>query len=183
MRLYSRTKERLYLNASERRQFAHVARTKRASKQMLCLFLLYTGSRVSEALHIVPRDLQCAECVVSINSLKKRTQTHLREVPIPHWFARELQQWTAVLPPSQRLWSIDRATAWRWVKEVMHEANIHGAHASPKGLRHSFGVHAVSNTVPLSLVQKWMGHADMNTTAIYTQVLGPEEQQLAAKMW
>ena len=65
----------------------------------------------------------------------------------------------------------------------MHEANIHGKQATPKGLRHSFGINAVMHSIPLNVVQKWMGHADMRTTAIYAQVQGPEERQLAERMW
>ncbi|WP_296583951.1 tyrosine-type recombinase/integrase [Xanthobacter sp.] len=55
--------------------------------------------------------------------------------------------------------------------------------ASPKGLRHAFGVHAVRSGVPLILVQKWLGHEDIATTAIYTNVLGPEEREIAERMW
>ncbi len=37
--------------------------------------------------------------------------------------------------------------------------------------------------VPLDLVQRWLGHANIATTAIYTRVLGPEEREIAARMW
>lgn len=74
-------------------------------------------------------------------------------------------------------------TAYRRIREVMEAAGISGPHASPKGLRHSFGVHAIQSGVPLNLVQRWLGHADMKTTAIYTSVVGPEEREIAARMW
>jgi integrase/recombinase XerD len=32
-----------------------------------------------------------------------------------------------------------------------------GPHRSPKGLRHGFGVHAISSGVPLNMLGKWMG--------------------------
>jgi hypothetical protein len=41
-----------------------------------------------------------------------------------------------------------------------------GAHAAPKGLRHGFGVAAVSAGIPLNLVQKWLGRAQLSTTAL-----------------
>ena len=65
----------------------------------------------------------------------------------------------------------------------MARANIRGLQASPKGLRHGFGVHAVQSGVPLNLVQKWLGHAQLSTTAIYTNAVGPEEYAIAEKMW
>ena len=65
----------------------------------------------------------------------------------------------------------------------MAQADIVGLHASPKGLRHGFGVHAVHSGVPLNLVQKWLGHAKLSTTAIYTNAVGPEEFRIAERMW
>jgi site-specific recombinase XerD len=65
----------------------------------------------------------------------------------------------------------------------MIEAGITNLPASPKGLRHAFGVHAVFSGIPLDLIQKWLGHEDIETTAIYTNVLGAEERQVAARMW
>ena len=39
-------------------------------------------------------------------------------------------------------------TGWRAVHKVMHDARLDGPHASPKGLRHGFGVAAVSAGIP-----------------------------------
>lgn len=64
--------------------------------------------------------------------------------------------------------------------EVIEAAGIpEGPHASPKGHRHCFGVHAVSNRI----LQKWLGHAQLSTTAIYANAIGQEEQSIAARMW
>jgi integrase/recombinase XerD len=65
----------------------------------------------------------------------------------------------------------------------MQEARLDGPHASPKGLRHGFGVAAVSAGIPLNLVQKWLGHAQLTTTAIYANAVGAEEQDIARRMW
>jgi integrase len=82
-----------------------------------------------------------------------------------------------------RLWPWSRMTGWRAARAVMAEANLSGPHASPKGLRHGFGVTAVSAGIPLNLVQKWLGHAQLTTTAIYANAVGAEEQDIARKMW
>ncbi|MBS1079024.1 site-specific integrase, partial [Gluconobacter kondonii] len=42
---------------------------------------------------------------------------------------------------------------------------------------------AVSTGIPLNLVQKWLGHAQLSTTAIYANASGDEEQTIARKMW
>ncbi len=67
--------------------------------------------------------------------------------------------------------------------ETMHLAGVEGAMARPHGLRHGFGVQALMKDVPLPLLQRWMGHADLETTAIYLQVIGNEEKSgLCAKI-
>ena len=78
-----------------------------------------------------------------------------------------------------RLWPWGRATAWRRVTEVMSMAGISGPQASPKGLRHGFGVAAVQAGIPLNMVQKWLGHAQLSTTAIYADAVGAE----AVRRW
>ena len=65
----------------------------------------------------------------------------------------------------------------------MEAADLHGPHATPKGLRHGFGIQAVSAGIPLNLVQKWLGHAQLSTTAIYADAVGEEEQSIASRMW
>jgi hypothetical protein len=81
------------------------------------------------------------------------------------------------------LWPWSRTMAWRRIKEVMVAADIHGACAMPKGLRHAFGVNAFQAKVPPHLVQRLLGHASVRTTAIYGDVMGPEERSIAARMW
>lgn len=42
---------------------------------------------------------------------------------------------------------------------------------------------AVSTGIPLNLVQKWLGHAQLTTTAIYVDAVSAEEKDIARKMW
>jgi len=45
------------------------------------------------------------------------------------------------------------------------------------------GVGTLQSGVPLNLTQRWLGHARMSTTAIYANVSGAEEANLAARFW
>ena len=81
------------------------------------------------------------------------------------------------------LWTWARNTAWRHVGAVMRGAGISGPHATPKGLRHGFGVKAVTSGVPLHTLQQLLGDAHLSTTAIYADAQGPEQRQLVARMW
>ena len=82
-----------------------------------------------------------------------------------------------------RLWPWSRMTGWRAVHAVMQAAGLSGVPASPKGLRHGFGVAAVTAGIPLNLVQKWLGHAQLSTTAVYANAVGAEEKDIARRMW
>jgi site-specific recombinase XerD len=53
----------------------------------------------------------------------------------------------------------------------------------PKGLRHGYAINALNKGVQLNLVSKWMGHSAMETTAIYANAVGEEQQAIAARMW
>jgi integrase len=185
--LYSATGLRKYLTPDERRRFLAASRAAaRPDVRTLCLTLAYTGCRISEALALTPASVQAAEGIIAIRCLKKRGLMVVREVPVPPLLLAELEcvHELSSMPPMQRLWPLSRGCAWQLVKEVMQEAGIlTGPHASPKGLRHGFGLHAIRCGIPLNLVQRWLGHASMTTTAIYLQAVGTEEREIAAKMW
>ncbi len=73
--------------------------------------------------------------------------------------------------------------AHRRVSYVMQQADIIGAMTMPKGLRHGFAVASLMKGVPLPILQQWMGHASLETTAIYTQIFGAEEREFACRLW
>ena len=65
----------------------------------------------------------------------------------------------------------------------MKEAETTGPQATPKGLRHGYGIHAIQSGIQLNMAQKWMGHTSIKATAIYTNAVGREEMELAERMW
>lgn len=65
----------------------------------------------------------------------------------------------------------------------MQNAEIRGAQASAKGLRHGFGVRAAEKTRNPRLVQKWLGHTSIENTLIYMDAIGQEERKAALSLW
>ena len=65
----------------------------------------------------------------------------------------------------------------------MRDASIAGPQATPRGLRHSYGVAAVQAGVPLTTIAAVLGHADVSTTAIYATAIGAEQRELVARVW
>jgi integrase len=181
--LYTGGGRRKYLTASERERFVAAVAACSAEIGTLCLMLAWTGCRITEALNLTHADLDIEGGMVSVRSLKKRRAGIVREVPVPLAFSIAVRQVHGIGRPSDRLWPIGRTTAWRYVKAVMARAEVGATAASPKGLRHGFGVHALRSGIPLNLLQRWLGHADIATTAIYADAMGTEEREIAARMW
>jgi site-specific recombinase XerD len=69
------------------------------------------------------------------------------------------------------------------VKAVMRDAGIPENLCKPKALRHAFAVEAGQKGIPLNIVQRWLGHARIETTAIYANAIGKEERALARRIW
>lgn len=150
-----------------------------------CALLGYTGCRISEALELTGAQIDWADQAIVFRSLKKRREDHYRGVPVPEGFLARLASLDCAASARlhRRLWPWSRTTAWTRIKETMVEAEIVGRHASPKGLRHGFGVAATQRGVPLNIVQRWLGHANIEMTAIYADAIGEEERALAARLW
>ncbi len=191
--LFDRHGHRLYLNPAERKAFLEASEYARREVKVFCQVLYYTGCRVSEALELTPNRIDFTEKALRFRSLKKRDPASYREVPVPPQLLgtindvfgiREILQRKNSRKRDQPLWNWTRTHGWRVVKEVMDRAKIpDGPHKTAKGLRHGFGVAAVQAGVQLNMIQKWMGHTTMETTAIYTTALGDEERAIAARMW
>ena len=185
--LFTTEGKRKYLNLQEREDFLQSAQNYPPNVQSFCHTLAFTGCRISEALQLVPERIDHKEGMIIYRSLKKRDQKHFRGVPAsPELFnmldlAHGLKR--KRITKTKPLWSWSRVHGYRLIKQVMNDAGISGPQASPKGLRHSFGVLAVQRGIPLNLIQRWLGHADISTTAIYAEAVGAEEKALASRLW
>ena len=191
MNLYDRHGHRKYLTPAERQAFLAAAEDAQPEARTFCETLVHSGCRISEALALTANRVDLGAGVLVFESLKKRRKGVYRAVPVPPSFLdtlRSVHDLAIVHARPDRgrgvsLWDWSRATAWRRVCEVMDAAGITGIHATPKGLRHGFGIRAISAGVPLNMAQKWLGHAQLSTTAIYADATGAEERQLAERMW
>lgn len=183
--LFDPTGQRKYLNVREYECFLAEADRLPLPSRAFCYLLAETGCRISEALEVTPARIESVPNneAVTFRTLKRR-RVVFRTVPVP---LRLVQMLAPLIEkaetPEAPLWRINRTTAWRCVVEVMHRAGITGRKASPRGLRHCFGVRAVIANVPLNLLQRWMGHATPITTMIYLDFIGAEERDFAKRMW
>lgn len=191
MQLYDAEGRRLYLTQEERRAFIAAAAKAPREVRTFCGVLHTTGCRISEALALTADRIDLSGRVIVFESLKKRRKGVYRAVPVPPELLDALDLVHGIREVQRRsqaakalLWPWSRMTAFRRVQEVITTAGIpNGPHACSKGLRHGFGVRAVNRGISLNMVQKWLGHAQLTTTAIYANAVGEEEQSIAARMW
>lgn len=183
--LYGRDGRRKYVTPSERQQFMLMAEQTPGLVALLGLVLAHTGCRISEALALRLSSVECQECFIAIRSLKKRGLIVVREIPVPAaLIARVLKECVVTAHPDARLFPWSRGWAWHLIKSGLLTSGCRtGPHCTPKGLRHGFGIQAIRSGVPLTLVRKWLGHASLETTAIYLDVVGIEEREFAERMW
>lgn len=184
IQLFDAAGQRKYLTPAQRQDFLQSAENAPREVFTFCAMLAHTGCRISEALAVTGTHVDLAAGIVVLESLKKRRKGIFRAVPVPRDLLQTLDAvHNLCRVGEERLWGWSRTTAWRRVKEVMEAASIHGLYASPKGVRHGFGIKATTSDVPLNMTQKWMGHARLETTAIYANAVGPEERRIAERMW
>lgn len=175
---------RKYLNDAERRAFLRAAeREPDMSRRAFCLTLFYTGCRISEALNLTVERIDRTQKSVVFETLKRRRRGEFRAVPVPDGLITLLGEIQPEHEALRRVWKFSRPTAYRTVKACMELAGIAGGMASPKGLRHGFAVACIANNIPLTTIRKWLGHARLETTAIYLGVSGDEERALARRLW
>jgi len=184
--LFDQNGTRKYLTPTERKAFIKAAENAEPEVSTFCLTLAYTGARISEALALVPARVDMAAQAIIIECLKKRKRGVYRSIPVPATLLCKLNKVHGLseIDSSERLWPWGRTKAWLTVKAVMCDAGIPPGLSKPKALRHAFGVAGVTEaSVPLNMMQKWLGHARIETTAIYANAMGAEERAIAARMW
>ncbi len=179
--LFDESGNRKYLNANERQRFCwEINNVDDPLRRAFLLTLFYTGARISEVLALQWTNLDAEEKLIVLRTLKQRGPTRIRAVPVPS----ELFEWLREpANPEGRIWSFCRTTGWKIVKDCMSNAQIEGIRACPKGLRHGFAVACIHAGIPVSTVKKWMGHARLESTTVYLDLVGDDERELASRLW
>lgn len=142
-------------------------------KHQVILQLCYgMGLRVSEIVHLKVRDIDSTTMMVFISQSKGKKDRYVR---LPEAVLHDLRKYYLQYQPKEYLFEGQYGGAYTVrsiqtvFKNAMRKAGIHkpvGIH----GLRHSFATHLLEYGTDISLIQKLLGHRDLKTTMIYTQI-------------
>ena len=81
-----------------------------------------------------------------------------------------------------RLFPISRVRAYHIVRRGGEKAGIDKDRRHPHVFRHGFAVNAVLSGVPPLVLRRWMGHARIETTLIYTEILAQDTREYLERM-
>ncbi len=149
----------------------------------LIVLLWRAGLRISEALALQESDLDCSRGAVLIRRGKGGKR---REVGMDRWAWEQLDPWLEIrreLPIGALLCVIHGPTAGRrWEasaarKQLHHAAAEAGVRRrfAPHQLRHAHAVEMAHEGVPLVVIQRQLGHANLGITSIYLQGIDSSE--------
>jgi len=141
-------------------------------KHRLILKVLYgCGLRVGELVTLKKEDMNINEGLLHIRLAKGKKD---RFVKIPLSLIEELKAYSMLLNeeilfPSNRGGKLTKKTIGKIVENSAKNAGII-KEVYPHLLRHSFATHLLEQGTDLRVIQKLLGHSDIKTTQIYTQI-------------
>lgn len=156
----------------------HRGKTTNPSVRVAWAIMFYAGLRISEVVALDWPDVDLAGGYITVGKSKSEAGT-FRSIPIAAPLAAILTDWKRerggfvigpVLPGSDgglrvHVNTVSSAAAKRWKDCGM-------ASYSPHEARHTFASVVIANRdVSLADLQEWLGHASLETTAIYVKTL------------
>lgn len=153
------------------------------------LELLYaTGIRVSELINLEIGDVNTVLGFIKCAGAKKE-----RIIPMGHIAQTALSDY--ILNAREEMVKSSRERAlfvncngaklsrqgfWKIIKQYQKQANI-AVDITPHTLRHSFAAHLLENGADLKSIQEMLGHADISSTQVYSQLMNSKIKDVYQK--
>jgi site-specific recombinase XerD len=175
-----------------RNEVRHLLSTFRKPHYRLCLATIYgCGLRLSEGISLQVSQIDSDRMLIHIQAGKGNKD---RYVPLPpvllqplrdHWRTHRHPRWLFPVTQSARYPSpadadrpLPRDSLQAALQVALSQSGI-TKHVTVHTFRHSWATHLLEAGVNVRLIQVWLGHASLSTTAAYTH-LTQQAQALAA---
>lgn len=160
-------------------------RTPKGLRDTALLNLLYSsGMRVSEAVSLQVTDVSLDEGILHCPG----KDSSVRDLPMDEDTQNVLSEYLEKGRPhlvknkdetalflNHRGSQLTRQGLWLIIKAYASEANL-SERVTPHTLRHSFAAHKLNSGVDLREIQHLLGHANISTTQIYSQLAKEDEE-------
>ena len=149
-----------------------IAQTENPKHRLIIKLCYGMGLRVSEVVNLRIQDIDSTQMRVHIQQSKGKKD---RYTNLPHSILQELRAYYREYAPKDFLFEGQNGgkysvrSAQQIFRTAMKKANIRktiGIHS----LRHSYATHLLEHGTDISHIQKLLGHNNIKTTLIYTQV-------------
>lgn len=154
-------------------------------KHKLIISLAYgAGLRVSEAINLRVKDINLDELTIHLKNAKGKKD---RLTIFPESIKNGLKILIAERSPddivfiSERGGKLSERTLQKIFENGLKNAKIK-KDAAFHSLRHSFATHLLENGVDIRYVQELLGHQNIRTTQIYTQVTNPNIRRIKSPL-
>jgi len=157
----------------------------RNPKHKLIISLAYgAGLRISEVVNLKVKDINLEELIIHLKNAKGKKD---RITIFPEKIKNDLQNLIAgknlndYVFESERGGKLTERTIQKVFENALRRAGIK-KDATFHSLRHSFATHLLENGVDVRYVQELLGHQNIRTTQIYTQVTNPRLKNIKSPL-
>ena len=147
-----------------------------------------TGIRVSELIDLNVEDVNLEVGLIRCNGAKKTRSIPLYPgaLRVLNVYIRDIRPILVADPEERALFvnvsgaRMSRQGFWKILKHYQDAAHI-DKDITPHTLRHSFAVHLLENGADLGSLQELMGHSDISSTQMYTQMVNNKLKSVYSK--
>lgn len=154
-------------------------------KHKLIISLAYgAGLRISEVVNLKVKDINLEELTIHLKDAKGKKD---RITIFPEKIRSDIQELIAIknlndyLFESERGGKLSERTAQKVFENALQKSDIK-KDATFHSLRHSFATHLLENGTDVRYVQELLGHQNIRTTQIYTQVTNPNLKNIKSPL-
>ena len=147
-----------------------------------------TGMRVTELLDLNIDDVNLEQGIIKCSTIKKSRAIPLYPAALRALtdYVRDIRMAMLAEPDEKALFvnvngvRMSRQGFWKILKHYQATAHIE-KEITPHTLRHSFAVHLLENGADIGSVQELMGHCDISSTQMYTQMINQKLKSVYEK--